>query len=206
MQQDTPPVVGAAPEPSRVQWVGLWLGPVLAGLVLVLPRGSDFASEAQAVLALLVLMAVWWISEAVPLAVTALLPIVVLPLIGIEVVDRGAGRLICATAGACAADLAEGASVRVLTVADLAQHYSAPIVLLYIGGFFLGQAVAQSGLSARIAYAIVAGAGPRPGLILAGILAATAAISMWISNTATALIMTPLALAVAAGATLGRTT
>ena len=127
--------------------------------------------EARLVLALLVLMATWWITEAIPLAVTALLPIIALPLIGIEVGSDARGRLACATDGLCQAALAEPlANERLLNLGDLGAHYANPVVLLYIGGFLIGIAIERWGLSTRIAYGLVARGGANPKLMLAGFL------------------------------------
>jgi sodium-dependent dicarboxylate transporter 2/3/5 len=194
----TPPsdIAGSTGAAARV---GLWLGPVLAAASLLLPL-TGLAWEARLVLALLVLMATWWITEALPLAATALIPIIAVPLIGIDVGMDGRGRLVCATEGFCHDALAGPlANERVLNLGDLGAHYSNPVVLLYIGGFLLGIAIERWGLSTRIAYGLVARGGARPGLMLAGFIAAAGFISMWISNTSTSLILTPLALSVAAG-------
>lgn len=184
---------------GRAARVGLWLGPALALGSLLLPVGG-LAWDARVVLALLVLMATWWITEAIPLAATALLPIIAIPLIGIDIAIGGRGQLVCATEGLCLAALATPPeTVRVMTLADLGAYYANPVVLLYIGGFLLGIAIERWGLSTRIAYGLVSRGGARPGLMLAGFIAAAGFISMWISNTSTSLILTPLALSVAAG-------
>ncbi len=179
--------------------VGLWLGPTLAVASLLLPV-ADLAWEARLVLAMLILMATWWITEALPLAATALLPIIAVPLIGIDVGTDARGRLACATEGLCRDGLAAPlANERLLNLGDLGAHYANPIVLLYIGGFLIGIAIERWGLSTRIAYGLVARGGANPKLMLGGFLLAAAFISMWISNTSTSLILTPLALSVAAG-------
>ena len=198
-----------SPQPSeiagstgRVARTGLWLGPVLAAALLAVPM-AGLAWEAHLVLALLVLMATWWITEALPLAATALLPIIAVPLIGIDVGTDARGRLVCATEGLCRDGLAEPlANERILNLGDLGAHYANPIVLLYIGGFLLGIAIERWGLSTRIAYGLVARGGANPKLMLAGFIVAAAFISMWISNTSTSLILTPLALSVAAGSAI----
>jgi sodium-dependent dicarboxylate transporter 2/3/5 len=185
---------------GRAARIGLWLGPTLAIGVLMLPL-AGLAWKAHLVLALLVLMATWWITEALPLAVTALLPIIAIPLIGIEVSINPRGQLVCATEGLCRdAGAAAPELIRRLGLGDLGAYYSSPIVLLYIGGFLLGIAIERCGLSTRIAFGLVARGGARPGLMLAGFIVAAAFLSMWISNTSTSLILTPLALSVAAGA------
>jgi sodium-dependent dicarboxylate transporter 2/3/5 len=189
----------AASSTPAARW-GLILGPVLALLSLLIPAGPELAMEARLVLALLVLMATWWITEAIPLAVTALLPIIALPLVGIEVGADARGRLACATEGLCRAALAEPlANERLLNLGDLGAHYANPVVLLYVGGFLIGIAIERWGLSTRIAYGLVARGGTNPKLMLAGFILAAGFISMWISNTSTSLILTPLALSVAAG-------
>lgn len=194
-----PPSELAAASSPAARW-GLILGPVLALLSLLIPAGPELAMEARLVLALLVLMATWWITEAIPLAVTALLPIIALPLIGIDVGSDARGRLVCATGGLCQMALTDPlASERLLNLGDLGAHYSNPVVLLYIGGFLIGIAIERWGLSTRIAYGLVARGGANPKLMLAGFLLAAGFISMWISNTSTSLILTPLALSVAAG-------
>ncbi len=185
---------------GRVQSLGLWAGPVLAALSLLLPIGADLAMEGRLVLALLILMATWWVTEALPLAATSLVPIIAVPLIGIEVTVNARGGLACATEGPCLDAMAQAPeTVRMVTLADLGAHYANPIVLLYIGGFLLGIAIERWGLSTRIAYGVVARGGVNPKLMLAGFIVAAGFISMWISNTSTSMILTPLALAVAAG-------
>ncbi len=188
---------------GRAARIGLVAGPVLALLSFLIPAGPDLAMEARWVLALLILMATWWITEAMPLAATSLIPIIALPLIGIEVSVNARGALACATQGLCLGDGPVPASTRLLTLGDLGAYYANPVVLLYIGGFLLGIAIERWGLSTRIAYAAVARGGANPKLMLAGFIVAAGFISMWISNTSTSLILTPLALSVAAGAALG---
>jgi di/tricarboxylate transporter len=128
------------------------------------------------------------------------LPIIAVPLIGIDDGTDARGRLVCATEGLCRGAITDPlANERVLNLGDLGAHYANPIVLLYIGGFLLGIAIERWGLSTRIAYGLVARGGANPKLMLAGFLLAAGIISMWISNTSTSLILTPLALSVAAG-------
>ena len=141
---------------GRTAQVGLLLGPVLALGILALPI-AGLAWEGRLVLALLVLMGTWWVTEAIPLAATALLPIIAIPLIGIEVTVGGRGQLVCATDGVCLQGFSEApAFVRTLGLGDLGAYYSNPVVLLYIGGFLLGIAIERWGLSTRIAYGLVA--------------------------------------------------
>lgn len=164
------------------QKVGLWLGLVLAiGLQLLpLPErliestGSpEAARQAWIVLSMLALMATWWISEAIPIPVTSLLPLIIVPFFG------------------------------VLSMKAAAAEYMHPVVVLLMGGFIIARAIEKWNLHARIALAVVAAVGSSPGLLVAGFMAAAALLSMWISNTATSLMMMPIALSVAA-AILGR--
>ncbi|MEO0818625.1 MAG: DASS family sodium-coupled anion symporter [Pseudomonadota bacterium] len=158
------------------QGIGLWLGPALAIAIQLLPlpdalvetTGSlDGARDAWIVLSLVALMAVWWISEAIPIPVTSLLPMVVLPLFG------------------------------VLSMKATAAEYMHPVVVLLMGGFIIAKAVERWNLHARIALNIVARVGDHPAMLIAGFMAAAALLSMWISNTATSIMMMPIALSVA---------
>jgi solute carrier family 13 (sodium-dependent dicarboxylate transporter), member 2/3/5 len=154
----------AATAPGARRSAGLWLGPVLAGLTLLLPvEAADPAAQRTAAVA--VLMAVWWLTEALPIAATALLPLVAFPLLGI------------------------------LTPAAAAAPYANPVVFLFLGGFLLALALQRWGLHRRIALAIVTAVGTRPDRLVLGFMIATAFLSMWISNTATAAMMVPIGLA-----------
>ena len=148
--------------------VGLYLGPAgfvaLAFLTDLVP-GNPMASRAAGVTWL---MAVWWMTEPVPLAVTALIPLVLFPLLGI----------------------AEGRSV--------AGQYTNDIIFLFIGGFMMALAMEKWGLLRRAALWIVRLVGTGPRRILLAFMIATAFTSMWISNTATAMIMVPIAMAIIA--------
>lgn len=108
-------------------------------------------------------MAIWWVTEAVPIAATALLPLVVFPLLGVA------------------------------TMTAAAAPYANPVIYLFLGGFLLAAAFERSGLHRRLALALVAMAGARPDRIIAGFMAAAAFISLWVSNTATVLMLLPLA-------------
>jgi sodium-dependent dicarboxylate transporter 2/3/5 len=177
---------------------GLLLGPVLSLLCFAIPESAGLPPSARGALALIVLMAVWWVSEAIPLAATALLPILCIPLLGIPVAFDGRGRLACAESICAAPGAVPPEAARSLGLADLGGWYSNPIVLLYIGGFLLGLAIERSGLSRRLAFGIVAHGGASPRLMVGGFIIAAGFLSMWISNTSTSLILTPLALSVAA--------
>ena len=132
---------------------------------MLLPESLEHAPRAVASVG--VLMAAWWITEAAPLPVTSLLPIVLFPLLGATDM-RAAGA-----------------------------PYASEIIFLFAGGLILGLAMQRSGLHTRIALATISIVGTRPRRLIAGIMLATAVISMWVSNTATAVMMLPIGASVA---------
>jgi len=151
--------------------IGLLVGLLAFLLTIVVPAPAGMPGPAWTVAGLTVLMAAWWMSEAVPLTATALLPFVVLPF------------------------------AKVMTAEQTASTYYSPILFLILGGAFLALAIERTGLHRRLALAILKGVGKGGGstrLLLAFMLA-SAIISMTISNTSTALIMMPMALAVLHG-------
>ena len=152
-----------------VAWrlLALVAGPAAFAGLLAAGAPPGLAAPGWAAVALLAWMAAWWITEAVPVAVTALLPLLVLPLAG------------AATPGAAAAP------------------YADPVIFLFIAAFMLAAAVERWGLHSRLAFNIALRAGTRPDRMAWAFLGATAALSMWISNTATALMLMPIALGVA---------
>ena len=151
-----------------VQRIGFWLG--LAGFIatLLLPAPAGMPGPAWQVAGLVWWMAAWWMSEALPLYATALLPFIVLPLLGI------------ADAGKTSAS------------------YYSPIMFLFLGGAFLALAIERTGLHRRLALAILRRAGASNSQLLLAVMTATALLSTMISNTSTALIMMPMALAMLA--------
>jgi len=126
-------------------------------------------------LAVTLLVVVWWITEAVPLAATALLPLILLPLLG------------------------------VVTFAQAAAPYADPIIFLFLGGFIIAAAMERWNLHKRIALGILRFTGTSPGRLVLGFMIATAFLSMWISNTASAMMMMPMAVAIIATLTAGST-
>lgn len=145
---------------------GLFLGPLLFFLFLVIPHPSAISPEGWKVIGLAIFMLTWWISEAVPIAVTSLLPMLLLPMMGVQ------------------------------KLADAAAPYSNPVVYLFMGGFVIALAMERWNLHRRIALNIVRMTGTNADGILLGFYLSTALISMWISNTATAIMMLPIALSV----------
>jgi sodium-dependent dicarboxylate transporter 2/3/5 len=154
----------------RLAWLRTWgpvlAGPLAAGLIWLFPAPAGMSPAAHAVAGLAAWMALWWLTAALPLSVTALLPLALLPLIISAGIERAA------------------------------QPYADPIVFLFLGGFFLAAATERWQLHRRLALAVIGAVGTdAPRLVLA-LMAATAFVSMWISNTATAVMMLPLASAV----------
>lgn len=147
------------------QWAQL-LGPVLACLVYVLAPKLGWTENASSVLAASSWMLVWWIFEAVPIAVTSVLPIVLFPSLGIATVGE--------------------------TTAPYGSHY----VFLFMGGFLIAIALENWNLHRRFALNILRAAGGSPRRLIGGFMLSTALLSMWISNTATTLMMLPIALSV----------
>lgn len=152
---------------ERYRSVGLVAGGVAFGLFLLLdPIQSVLPSTAWRTAAVALWMGVWWATEAAPVAVTALLPLVVFPLLGI-------------------------ASIR-----DAAAPYSHPIVYLFLGGFLIALAVERSGLHRRLSLAVVDAAGTDGRRLVGGFMGASALLSMWISNTSTTMMLLPIVLSV----------
>jgi len=165
-------------EPHRVESpplagrIGLFAGPLLALVVFfLLPSGDGGLSHAaKACGGVATLMAVWWMTEALPLEATALLPLVLLPLTGIYASDTAFKRA--------------------------AAPYADPSIFLFLGGFMIALAIERWGLHRRMALLTLLAVGTSPSRLVGGFLLATALISMWMSNTATAVMMLPIGLAV----------
>ena len=145
--------------------IGLIAGIALFLLVLLLPLPGDMSYPAHRTAAVAVLMAVWWMTEAVSIAITALIPLVLFPLLGI------------------------------MTARDTAASFGDSNIYLFFGGFLIAAAMEKSGLHLRIAYTIITIVGKSPRSIVLGFMTATAFLSLWISNTATALLMLPIGIA-----------
>lgn len=141
------------------------LGPLLFAAIWVVSLDSSMPPEARAVFASAGWIAIWWITEPVPIPVTSLLPMILFPLSG--------GPGMRATAGA----------------------YGQPLVFLFAGGFMLAIAIEKWQLHKRIALNIILRLGTKSTRIILGFMLATAFLSMWISNTATTMMMLPIALA-----------
>ncbi len=142
------------------------LGIALFVIPLVTPAPAGMPLEAWRVTGVMFLMAVWWVTEVIPIAATALVPIALFPLVGVA------------------------------SVGDVAAPYANPLVYMMMGGFMLGLAMQRSNLHRRIAFAVLAIAGRKPASLVGGFMLATALLSMWVSNTATAAMMTPIGMSV----------
>ncbi len=144
--------------------IGFVLGPLLFGGVLFLNESPDV--EIWKVIALALWMITWWITEAAPIPVTALLPLVMLPYLGI------------------------------FTVAESTAPYASPIIFLFMGGFMIALGLEKHNLHQRIALNLIRITGTSGNGIILGFMLSTALLSMWISNTATAVMMLPIATSV----------
>ncbi len=158
--------MSAEPESPLRRRVGLFGGPLVAAAMLLAGPPGELSIAAWQVAALTALMATWWVTEAVPLAATALLPAIALPLLGVQSPEAAMAP------------------------------YANPMIFLFLGGFLIAMAIQRWGLHRRIALLILAATGGRDDLLVAGFMGATAALSMWVSNTATAAMMLPIALSV----------
>ena len=160
---------------SRAQWIGLGAGPLLAAMTyLLLPdvfqdtQGQSvvFTHAGRVTAALAAWMATWWMTEAIPVYATALLPLAVLPLTG-------------------------ATSVR-----DASAPYGHELIFLFMGGFILALSMQRWGLHRRFAFSVLRLFGSRPRRLIGGFMVVTALLSMWVSNTATTIMMLPIALSV----------
>ena len=154
------------PRTSSRAAAGLVAGPLLCAAMLLLPPPEGMEVLAWRTAAVGVLMAIWWVTEAIPIAATALLPIVLFPLLGVA------------------------------TVAGTTAPYANPVIYLFLGGFLIAMALESCGLHKRMALAVLRVVGTRPANLVLGFMVATAFISMWVSNTATVVMMLPMATSV----------
>ncbi|MEE2903742.1 MAG: SLC13 family permease [Myxococcota bacterium] len=147
-------------------WTGLVFGLFFIVFASVLPRPDGLSVEAFRALGVTIIVGVWWVTEALPLGATALIPAASFPLLGIA------------------------------TAKQIAPSYASSFILLLLGGFLLALAVERSGVHRRIALHVLLLVGTSPSRLVLGFAVATAAMSMWISNTASTLIMMPIVLAI----------
>ncbi len=147
-------------------WIGLILGPLLLLACILTDPPGGLSEKAWLTVGLAALMAVWWSTEAIPIPATSLLPILLIPLLDID------------------------------TLAKATAPYANPTIFLFLGGFLLGLAMQRWNLHKRIALATLLAVGNQPSRQIAGFMIATAFISMWVSNTATSIMMLPIGLSV----------
>ena len=146
--------------------IGLILGPLLFISVLLLPELIPGKEQANGVIAIALWMVIWWITEAVSISVTALLPLLLFPIL------------------------------KIMPMADVGANYGSPIIFLFFGGFVLALALEKVNLHKRIALNIIRITGTTPNRVVLGFMIATASLSMWISNTASTVVMLPIAMSV----------
>ncbi|MBC7199247.1 MAG: DASS family sodium-coupled anion symporter [Pseudomonas balearica] len=147
-------------------WIGLFLGPLLLGACLLTDPPAGLSETAWRTVGMAAMMAVWWSTEAIPIPATSLLPVLLIPLLGID------------------------------SLAKATAPYANPTIFLFLGGFLLGLAMQRWNLHKRIALATLLAVGNQPSRQIAGFMIATAFISMWVSNTATSIMMLPIGLSV----------
>lgn len=146
--------------------LGFIVGIIVFLLIYSMPAPEGLSIEGWHTAAVAMLMAIWWITEALPIPATALLPIVLLPVLNITSIN------------------------------EATTPYANPLIFLFMGGFVIAQAMERWDLHKRIALNIVSFVGIKPSSIIMGFIIASAFLSMWVSNTATALMMLPIALSV----------
>ena len=172
--ENVEPTMSSAETSSLARLVGLPLGPVLAATVFMLLPDSYadidgitvLGQPGRATAAVAIWMACWWLTEAIPLAATALLPLALLPLL------------------------------QAVPIKAAAAPYGHYLIFLFLGGFILSLAMQRWGLHRRIALSTLAVFGTQPTRLVGGFMLTTAGLSMWVSNTATCLMMLPIAVSV----------
>ncbi|MEX2597188.1 MAG: SLC13 family permease [Salibacteraceae bacterium] len=147
-----------------IKQFGLLLGPLSALGIWMFDLGADALQTS--VLAVAAWMIIWWVLETVEIFITAMLPMVLFPMLGI------------------------------MNVQDTFIPYANPIIFLFLGGFILALALEERNLHKRIAYSLLRLTGTTPASIVLGFMLATAAVAMWISNTATAVMLLPIAISI----------
>lgn len=148
--------------------IGFWAGLIPLLLVWLLPAPGDMSQDAWMTAGMMMLMAIWWATEALPIPATALVPIVLIPAFGIG------------------------------TIGQATSPYANPVIFLFLGGFMLGMSMQRWNLHKRIALWVLIAVGSNPRRQIAGVMFATAFIGMWVSNTATAIMMLPIGMSIIA--------
>jgi sodium-dependent dicarboxylate transporter 2/3/5 len=148
--------------------IGLFLGPLLLLACLLTNPPGELSREGWTMLGITLLMAVWWATEAIPIPATALLPILLIPLFDVD------------------------------SIASATTPYANPTIFLFLGGFMIGLAMQRWNLHKRIALSILRRTGSDPRMQIGGFMLACVLLGMWVSNTATAIMMLPMGLSVIA--------
>lgn len=167
---------GVTARMNTTRWLGFALG-VVAAVVVFFVLSGDMPHNARVTAAIAVLMAAWWMTEAIPIPATALVPLVAFPLLTVPVAGD------------------DGTSVPI-TFKDVAAPYAGDVIFLFMGGFFIALAMQRWNLHRRIALLTLRVMPNKPGAMIAGFMIATGFISMWVSNTATAVMMLPIGMSV----------
>lgn len=157
-----------ASERKAYQKIGFFLGPLLAALILFLSPPEGLGTEAWQVVAMVAWMATWWATEAIPVPATSLIPLVFLPVMGIS------------------------------TMQEAANPYAHRVIFLLLGGFLMAMALQRWDLHRRIALTILSKVKDNPAALIGGFMITAALLSMWISNSATTIMMVPIAISMAA--------
>ncbi|RAZ69092.1 SLC13 family permease [Planococcus maitriensis] len=152
---------------TKPQLIGLLLGPILFLLIKLLVSPADMSATAVTVLAIVAWVATWWVTEAMPIPITSLLPLLLFPLLG------------------------------VMETGVVSANYGDPLIFLFAGSFMIALSMEKWNLHKRIALSIISFVGTNPNMLILGFMVATAFLSMFISNTATTMMMVPISLAVA---------
>lgn len=152
----------------RHRLIGIFLGPAIALVIFLTPAPDGLSQPGWSIAAVGLWMAVWWMTETLPLAATAMLPLLLFPVLGVSNIETTASA------------------------------YAHPLIFLFLGGFLLARAMNVWGLDARLALTVLSAAGSNPRKVIAAVMAVTAFLSMWVSNTATAMVMLPIGLSIAA--------
>ncbi len=148
------------------QSIGLWLGPAIVILMLTVGPPESLTVAAWRTAAMGMLMAVWWATEAVPIAVTALLPLVFFPLLGIA------------------------------NIHDTAAPFANKVIFLFLGGFMVALAMQRWNLHRRIALSVLQHAAGNGASLVGGFMLASALLSMWVMNTSTTMMLLPIAVSI----------
>ncbi|WP_436913004.1 SLC13 family permease [Acinetobacter schindleri] len=151
---------------NKTQWLGLFLGPLVFAWLYFGISLEGLSPEGQGVLALTAWLSIWWILEVLPLGITSLLPIIVMPMMG------------------------------TLTIAKVTSSYTDPNIFLFLGGFAIAIAIEKWNLHERISLGIISFSGSTINGLIYGFMFATAFLSMWISNVATVMMLLPIGTAI----------